>query len=699
MSLLTDDRTVNLGSIRLFGPGQGEPQVTRRVRKFYSVAEEVWNRQASCTLDANGIPLLEFLPGCGIVNRAFVTPQDTRLSHFSTSGGGSWAEERPGTGAPRKYRLVQYNTTGSLQFAATWTYNFPANPSFAFSLILPDTPPDHDASTYPPFARCEFASGRWAVQVGKEGSAYLLKRIAGIWTAVQELPAPYTGGYVDVQELVFIVRVHRGRLFISSDGGKTYTPYSEASALSIPTGNVVFRGQGGAMAFGLHQVVYTEGILTSAPRFTFGDYSALTPTIDGKYALPASTSITFGDASSSGQAQWRATLTPASTAIGGPWNFYSAPEFYGVRFRYAGATSAALGSFSTPFDNIIRSAAWTKPFELDQAKLAVTIYKDSSALIWNPGRYARIAYYRGEESCAGVESWEVLPAFVGYIEPFEIGTQSFNDAALSFTVQNVSIKLKRAKWTPLDRSPLGGQSVNAALDEILASEGIDTSFRSWHARGDTVILPEGAPEDPFEYPRDGESKWETMTRIAGHAGVELGVTDDGTFFSARRNFLTGVSHILDVAPTDELRRAIERANLRFDSSQNYSAVFVTGTLDTGETALAVAIDSAAETDPLSYRFNGLGRDTLLDEMQGSCTAGLMALRAQSLAEDAFALAFEPDLQIPVPNMDIVRRDTVYLVGLDNIGISSADAWVVLSVTHEQMPNTVDSKTTLGVRRL
>jgi hypothetical protein len=302
-------------------------------------------------------------------------------------------------------------------------------------------------------------------------------------------------------------------------------------------------------------------------------------------------------------------------------------------------------------------------------------------------------------ACDGTESWGALPAFVGYVEPFEVGTNSYNDAALSFTVQNVSIRLKRAKWTPLDRSPLGGQSVNSALDEVLASEGIDTSFRSWHARGDTVILPEGAPEDPFEYPRDGESKWETMTRIAGHAGLELGVTDDGLYYSARRNFLSGIAHSLDVAPTDELRRMIERANLRFDPTQNYSAVFVTGTLDTGEPALAVAIDSAAESDPLNYRYNGLGRDSTLDQMQGSCTAGMMALRAQSLAEEAFALAYEPDLQIPVPNMDIGRRDTVYLNGLESIGISSADAWVVLSVTHEQMPNTADSKTTLAVRRL
>lgn len=698
MALLTDDKVVHLASLRLYTPAQGDPQVTRRQFRWYSVSEQAW-KNGSSTLDANGVSLLEWIEGLGIVNRGFVLVQDTALADYTTSGG-SWEEERPATGSPRKKRLVQYDATADLQFSAQSTWSHLGNPSFAFSLILPDTPPDHDASTYPPYARIEWSGGLWAIQVGKNTSAVLLKKIAGTWTPVLDLGSPSPLGYADVEEMVFIVRTHRGKLFISLDGGKEYVAYAERSALSVPAGKLTFRGQGGAMAFGVHQVRYYEGVFTSAQRSTFGDYSALTPTIDGRYSLPPSTSLDFADLSVAQKAQWSATLTPFGTSAGGPWDFYQAPELYAARFRYAGAISTPLGTYSAPFDGYIQRIRITKDRDLDQSSATVTILKDPDVpLIWAPGRYPKVSLWLGHVDCNGAEVWDATPIFVGYIELFQTTIQRFRDPTITLTLVNLTTKLKRAKWTPIDRIPLGGQSLNDALDDILATEGLDASYRSWHAAGDSIMLPAGLPEDPFEWPKDSESKWETAVRIAAGVGFELGVTDEGILYSVPKGYIiAGPINDLSADAAAALEDLVLTASLRFNSSENRTAIFVTGELETGESGLAVAIDGEAETNPVSPRFNGLGRDSEVEEAQGTTTAGMLALRAQSMAVEWFRLAFEPDLSLPV-RRSLSRRYLAWISGCEMIGIGTTDQWVVLTVDHDIQPMAGESETTVGLVRL
>src|SRR5690349_4004105 len=125
----TDNRILPLASVRLYDVGQGDPVITDSGWRWLDILSE--SAAAGTVSLSSGELTLQYLPDAGLVCRPFLTLADTRATQYSTSGG-SWEERRPDVGSPRKYRMVQYDTTANVAWSATAKFSLPANPSVGF---------------------------------------------------------------------------------------------------------------------------------------------------------------------------------------------------------------------------------------------------------------------------------------------------------------------------------------------------------------------------------------------------------------------------------------------------------------------------------------------------------------------------------------------------------------------------------------
>jgi hypothetical protein len=691
---VTDDRMLPLASVRLYEAGQGDPLVLDHGFGWYDVLKE---SAATGTYgrDAQGQPLLEYLPGVGLVCRPFLNLADTRKSHYSTLGG-TWEEQRPATGSPRAYRLCQIDTTAGLQWSATSLFSLPASPSVAFTLLFADSPPDWDTAAYPQYVRLELGR-EWALEFRPGTGGALLRKIDGAYQAVLELPNPV--GSLD-ESLIFL-RCLRGKIGVSCDFGRSYAWLEslDGSAISMPAGRLTLRGQGGQAVFGLHPLRYYAGTYDSPTRSTFTSRVAATPALAPRATVPGGTGVALSDRSDSfnGIAQWRATLTPAASGSF-PFAFYTTPELYTVTFRYPVTTALAtgLGAYTTPWDGELRSVEVDKPLELDTATASVRIRKDAATqLVWRSGRWPKVQIRLGEAAADGSERWWTV--FTGYIRTIEASASGYGEAEIAWTADNVSIRLKRAEWTRLDAVPLGGQTLNEALDQVLASEGLNASYRSWHEIGDRFLLPYGRAEEPFEWPRAGERKWETLQRLAGYAGLEVVPADDGTLLSGPKRWAEPwLRGGWEAVPATDLKALVQDVRYCLDSAEAATAVLVDGQGPGGEALLAWAVDGAAEGNLLSERLCPW-RETVQETLPGTATPGMLLARVQALAGEQFSLKLEPELTAPV-NLDVARRDRVRVAGT-TVGIADTDEFVVLSLRHhyEADPSFGRLTTTAGLR--
>ncbi|MGV3719305.1 MAG: hypothetical protein ACO1SX_00225, partial [Actinomycetota bacterium] len=533
---ITDDRVVPLMEVRTYLPGQGDPLVIDRGWHWYDVLRESAHL-GSVNKTAEGNAKLEWLPDVGLVNRPFLNLQDTRLTQVSTSGG-TWEERIPGTGNPNKYRLMQLDTTADVQWSATSSYKLPKNPHVAFSLVIPDTPPNHDSATYPPFVRLELGGQKWAVELSKVYGARLLLKVGSDWEAVQELPEPTRFGNRDSDEMLLMLRHYRGRICISTDFGKTYTQfgYPDGTAATINSTSWTIRGQGGQVLVGLHQLQYVDGVYTSPTKNTFTSRPLSSATLTGRYYAPGTTAVTFADVGTpaSGIARYTATLE-AQTITGTPFDFFQGPELYAVLLTYPVVRQVTLGTYTTEWTGAVRSADLDYPLDLSGATATLRLRRDAQAQLTGDYRWRKVVIINGYQTEAG--SAVPVTGFVGYVRSQTAEQGEYNKQDLIVTLDNPTIRFKRTEWDDFAR-PLGGLTVNAALDYVLASEGLDTTNRVWWYTGDLITLPEGSPEDPAFWPRRGERKWETLERIARYAGLELAVFEDsGDFFTVPRNFV------------------------------------------------------------------------------------------------------------------------------------------------------------------
>jgi len=699
----TDLRILPLASVRLYDKGEGDPIVTDHGFVWYDILAHT-HPLGTANRDASGITTLEYLDGSGLVCRPQLIPKDTRLTHYLRSGG-TWEERRPTVGTPRKYRLVQADASPNLQWSITSIFSLPQNPQVGFGLVFIDSPADHNFDAYPPFVRIELA-GSWALEFSKFAGSRLLRNAgaSGAWEAVQDLPSFGGGGTSDFDEKLILLRCLRGKIGVSLDFGKSYTWFGSAdgSPVTIPAGKLTVRGQGGMVVFGLHQLKYVSGTYTSPPKRTYAARAFATPSIGGRYSTPNSTSVLFADNSDgpAGVAGYQLTLRP-DTSPGTPFAFYSTPEVYAVRFAYAVTRTVPALTYTTPWDDAILSVDIEKELDLSTSSATIHVRRDAALQFTGDYRWRKVAIVLGHQLEDGTE--EGVVAFTGHIREIKPYQDEYGRASLQITCENVSIRPRRQTWDAFT-GPLGGQTVNQALDAVLDSMGLTTAYRSWHAAGDRVILPAGSPEDPTLWPKAGEAKWDTLQLLAAYAGLEIAVTDTGSFSTGPVDYVDPVvSWEWEADPaaagaSQNGQAAIHRISFSFDSGESYTGVVVEGEDEAGNALWAYGIDTTAELDPSSSRFSPW-RELMRDQADGTVSLGILQQRAITRYLQHVPLKFEPEIEVPV-NLNVLRRNRIRILDT-TAGITNADQFVVLTLRHhyEADPSFSRLTTTAGGRRL
>jgi hypothetical protein len=695
-------------SVRVSDPGHGDPICLDPGLGWYSLPAQDW-QSGSASFNASGRRYLQADKTVGLICRAFLVPQNTRSSQFNFSGG-LWEERQVSTGR-NVYRLNQLDTANTVtSWAATSTWLRPKNAPVAVSLILPDTPADWDWDTYPPFIRIEI-SAEWGVEFTKEGT-FLMRRVAGNWVAVHDLPSPpRSAGWADDQETWMYVRVERGQLGVSFDFGRSYEWYAPANeTVTLAAGKLTVRGRGGAVTFGIHQLRFYAGSFDSyrkeleRPRLAWSASFA-----KSIYDAPLGTGggVAFTDLGNpvARQAQWRVTLTPGSTA-GLPFTWYFSPAVYGVHYRVPPEVQVTGTDSTTPWDDTLSAVKITKPARLDGSTAEITF----TASVFDVLSLVALRWRRCEVELGYVlsdDTTEPFTCFVGYVEEVEASWgEDLSEIEVTVHLANASAIFRRDPWTPFTCLLLSGQTPNDAGDEILASRGRGTSYRSWHAAGASGLIALGNPDEPNELTRTGELPWETLSRIFQERSLELGVADDGVLYTAPQDYVAPtVSWEYRAAPEEgetdppEVRQEFRRIRYRIDFKESATAALVYGTGPDGQLVFRYAYDPEAETNVASERFSPF-RETRLKELPGSPDAGLVTGHCQALAGDAFLLKREIDLTVP---LDVVRsrRERVAVYDCAGLGIPDGTECVLLTLSHSWRAGDGWTRmdTTAGLRRL
>ncbi len=684
---------VPLVEIRLYDAGQGDPYATDRGCALYDTLAQTWPA-GSFSANAQGVPYLQYLPEIGLVCRAFVEETDTLVANWTTAGGGIWESRKPATGGTEvTYRLAQISAAPNISWSAESSYELPADVAFAAIVTLYDTPAGHDSALLPPYVQIEFGEG-WAVRVTRERGAHLLHEDA----EVMELSWPW-----GLEEVPILVRPARGGLWISLDGGNSGSYYRmpDGTAITLPAATITLRGQGMACSFGLHRVHFYEGAYTSPTVNTFVRRLIPAATVTPTGREPEGTSLALVDltGADSALAQWRATLTPGTAFRDGRY-WYRSPELYAVCYRLPVLTAGGAGTYTTPWSGQEVEVTIEKPYALDEARCAIRVMRSPVAFTRDLRR-RKVMVRLGKRHADLSDEW--WTAFVGYIARVRPARDQFGRVALDIECDTLADWLKAAEWGPLHNAPLGGLTVNAAGDAILASEGLGAGYRNWHARGAALTLPAGLAEHPCEWLAPQERKWETLTRIFGYAGLEVAVADDGTLVSLPRNYVeAAVSREYQDGAYSDLEEMPLSIAGQIDYTEMRTAVAVEGVdAGSGRPVVAWAQDAAAEADPTSERFAGR-RENVTEEIPGTTTPGIALARAGGLALSLFALHQEPDLLV-LADPGLQRRARVALYDADALGIPDGSEGVVLSLRHRYGvdPETggMDLRTTAGVRVL
>lgn len=700
----TPTRDLPYVSVQVYNAGHGDPIVIEPGVVWYDVMEKS-GAAGTPGVDGIGISTVEFISGVGVCCRAFLVPKDTLTTHGTTNGG-TWESRILGTGRAAS-RISQIDTAATV---TSWEWKssqfHPANPQFAFSLLLPDTPADWDFSTYPPFIRVEWGN-TYGVQFTKDG-AYLMRSFGGTWTAVMSLPSPSRGaGYQDAAEIFVWVRVLRGKLLISFDGGNEWSIYAPAEGVSIPTGRIVLRGRGGAVTFGLHQLISYATTWDSAIRYFDRSRASATVTFDGsRYDAPTGTvsdgSVAFTDLGVplARQMQYRATLTPA-VSTGTLWNWYSSPVLYATCYRIAPTLQTTGSTKSGIWDEVITAFQVTKPPELAGATASFTIELDAydtntlDGYLWRKVELI-YGYHLSDDT-------DETYTFVGYLEEYSAAwSEELSKVVVTWKIANASMRFRRNPWGPFLQSPLGGQTPNAAAAEIFTWHGLNSSYYAWHTGGSTVALPAGSPEEPCELCNITELPWETLTRIFDERYLEVGIADDATFFTLPKNYvLPGDAIELRSTPvgTSDEREQVSSATVRLDAKEGATAVICYGKDENDQFVFASAYDAAAETDTTSERFRPW-RETVLREIPGTVTQGYLMGHAANLAQQNFKLKKQADVTIPIdPRRS--RRELVTLYGFAGMGVTDGSEWVILTLQHsgQRQQGLLQMTTQAGLQRL
>jgi hypothetical protein len=673
-------RRIPLARVWLYDPGQGDPVVTDHGFVWYDVIQES-GRYGTIVNLASGNPSAEVLEGVGLVCRPSLVVQDTRLTHYVKTGG-SWDERR--VGPERKFRLIQTDTTAGLAWEAKGAHELPDDPHCAFSLAMPESPPDWDVTADPQYVRLDLGgeSGAysWSIYLDREG-AWLLRDVAGTWIPVLEIPGGVRA-FDDVIEWYIYLRVLRGQILISTDFGRTYAIYSDplGESLTIPGGSFRLSGNGGACVFGFHQLAYASATYTSPPRGTLTARLLPAVSLSGSGATPSGTNYVLTDQGdhANGLARWRAALSPATTPTT-YFAFHRTPELYSVLYEIPKVASVPSLGFTEPWDGRIEAIDIDKPADLGEGTCTIVVRLNAATESFG-GAYRRrkIRVFLGHELQTGAA--EYLNVFTGYIRSLEASWTQYPTGRLTIVADNATVRLREPTWTEQEQKSLGGQTVNAALDALLSSEGLGPGYRTWHNQGALILLPAGSAEEPFEMIVPGESKWATAARLAAYAGLELLAADDGRFLTLPRDYAAQiVSHVIRAEPISTLSELLRQGSVALDYSEMATVVIVTARDAAGQDISAWVRDAAAEVLPFSDRFSPW-RIVARSQASAGSTPGLLAVQALGMASELFALAVDANLATMV-RLNQARRDRIAVEGLRGIGLPDGAELITLTLQH------------------
>lgn len=688
--------------VRLYDEGQADPVLADHGAGWWDNLGQT-AKFGSISRGATGEPQLEYLSEVGLTCRPALTYQDTRLSQFAL-GTGTWSEVRPASGAGRKYRLLQSDSTANLAWSATSTYWLPADPHVAFSLLAADTPPDQDVATYPPFVRLELGVQGgvpgWAIEISSTTGNRLLQYVLGAWRAVLDLPP--LDESPDLGEGLIWVRVVREQIGISMDRGRSYTWHQtyDGSGYSIRSGAWTLRGQGGVALAGLHQLAYSAGTYASPGRTGFAARFA-PPSIafSGRYDTPGSTSVAFADAAthSAGTLAYTATLTP-DTLAGTPFTFHRTPALYAVTYRIPTIGTLAAQSYTTPWDGQIVAVDLDKPLDLGTSSCTLRLRRAANLPWSGTYRNRKLQVRIGRRYDDGSTTWQTV--FTGYIVRTAPMQASPGALEVQIDAANVSHRYRRTRWAPDYEVPLGGQTLGEALDQILETEGTprNSSYRIWAYPGAAFPLPAGRPENPTLLTRRGEEKWQTLTTLAGLAQQELAVSDTGVLQTVPLGYYSGTVHEYRLSGTADLNHLAEALHRPIDYRETVTAIYGVGESEWGGEVLAGTADAYAELDVSSGRFCPW-REAVVEQVPGTVTPGLLASRVQGLAREHFGLKVDADLGA-VLNADLARRDQLEIYGGAALGIVDGTRFTILALRHQfrvAADGAVTYQTQVGVR--
>ncbi len=699
---VTDNRVLPLASVHIYAPGAGDPVSTDPGVWWWDVLRHSY-RFGTVSLDTAGRPKLRYIEGLGLTCQERLVWQDTTTTHWTTTGG-LWEARKPADGGnTRTTRLVQYQTAANTAWSAHSTFRAPHTPAFAFSVLMGATPPDNDEANYPTYCRLEFGSGsaRYAISWNRDGGWALLRDPGdgGLdWNEVVSLPEPASDAW---GEVLWYVRVARGRIWVSGDRGWSWESYAnpDGSAIFVPSATMTWRGQGMACAFGLHQLSFAAGVYTSPPRETQWYRTLRTCTVTPFGNAPGNSSYTGADGSPAigSTVAYTLTLTPALAAAV-PWNWYHVPDVQAAYLKVMPTRAATVGSYTTPFDSALLSLDIEEPIELSEGTASWTVWHDFLTQFSGVYGAQKVQILAGHLRDDDSEEWNTL--FTGYIVEPGARAERWGEKVLSFTAHNLAWRLKGDRFDDLRGTPvLSGMTVNAALDELLAYNGLDTTYRSWHPDGDAIAFGVGDYEDPALWPKVGDSVWDWMERLAAYAGLEIGVTRDGGFVTLPIDYVADtVSYTWYADPASDATTRIRSARYVQKVSEGRTMVEARGYGPNGELLVAALVDADAEVNTASDRYIGFRRAEV-ECVSGVVTAAMLGRIAQALARDRLVPKFEADLTVPV-NPGVTRRARVQVDGT-TVGIADTAEFVVREMRHhwEADPSGEGLVTTAGLQRL
>ncbi len=673
---VTDNRVLPLCSVRLYNSGDGDPLLISPAWGCYDILQEQAG-QGIISRDAYGGELLEILPDVGLVCRPYLVMQHTQAAYWAVSGG-TWEELRPYAGGTRVTRLCQVDVTANAAWQAVSNYSLPQNPSFALSLNVADAPSDQNDAVSVSYIRFEFGGG-WAIEQHPSEGVRVLQwsPASGLWLPVLDLSSPGGPFGEKLDEDWFFVRCLRGRIFVSTDYGKSY----QSVAGNAEAAPLVLRGVGRAAAFGVHQLAYYPGVWT-APTRRMDMARATAPDLLVTGLAPTGTSA-LATATNTGDLHgYTLTLTPAAVTAG-PWACYWTPEVYSVISSYRLQWSNPALSYTTPWDGKILSVDIDLPYELDQGQAEFTVKLDSVNLTGH-WRWRKCEIWLGEYKSDGSTVME--RCFTGYIRAVAPEQTDPTGTRVRITLANATIRARRQTWR--SSIPLGGQLVSDALTDVMEFAGIPyaapwTDLQHWTAvnsNAGNVTLPSGTPEDPKHYPRRGDTLWQTMQEMVRVSADEIGVDRHGRWYAVQLGYeapsVSQVWQAEDLGGSADIRDMLLQASARFDATDCATGVSIFGH-DEQDRPLAAGIRTGWERWPGHPFYSPWPEELVEEDSEGATTAA--ALSQQAVSAYLSRVLPRREVTVKAPGKIGLERRMRCRVSGANIGVSGYTDLIVMTV--------------------